>query len=379
MNPKQSTIHRPSDLRSLLFMLAIVVIFSSACGQSRAPAENSMQLSRKLVLETSRHDIREIHYGNCHPSPGNEIVIAGYQGASLISRDYRELAHVEFDERLARLDVVDMSGDGTCEFLDRGMGWHSTGLLDHEGKLAWSLEDEMGIHDIAAGDLDDDGFLDLVVAETGGLRRHDHTGRLVWEIPTSLIHRVGIVDIDYDGRNEIVHDADSDHIHLRDKHGILREEIQFREVSTLDFSIIEPGPPFPPHLIIGAFSSERWLATFDGWVRGRLEVPDAVDDVWSTEVWSTMVRFQPGTPFAVALLFSKRDMGTPAILQLYDGDGDVVFRAEHDRSCWALAKVPGDRRREERLLVGCGTQLWEYSLDVDSRADGEQPAGEAGH
>ncbi len=341
-------------------ILAAAVIVTLACSPAPELAENLMKLSKRLVWETSLHTIREIHYGDCHPSPGREIIIVGYDGALLSSRDDRELASVEFATGLARPEVVDMTGDGRCEFLDRGMGWHSSGLLDHAGEVAWSLADESGIEDIAAGDLDDDGLLDLVFAmnRDDGLRRYDHTGRLVWQVPVTVSNRVAIVDVDGDGRKEIVHNDNSDHIRVRDEHGNLVWETRVRRLPTVDFSIVEVGAPLlRPHLFFGFFSKESWITDFDGTPKRRFAGPLGID------VRPAMVRFTPGAPISVALLFSEMHMRSPAVLQVYDEDDDVVFRAEHERACWAIATVPRAQGPGERLLVGCGHQVWEYSLE----------------
>lgn len=119
----------------------------------------------------------------------------------------REIAAVRFDAYVSRPEVVDVDGDGRCEFLDRGSGWQSAGLLGSDGEVLWSLDSVTGVDDIAAGDLDGDGILEFVVGWNGadGLWRHDSRGRVLWRTPDDNVWSVAIVDVDGDGRQEIVH------------------------------------------------------------------------------------------------------------------------------------------------------------------------------
>ncbi len=347
--------------KPIFWLLAVAVMAALSCGRSPEIAEDLIKLSKRLVLETSAlHTIRKIHVGDCHPSPGTEIVIVGYRGALLIGPDDRELATVEFASGLPRPEVVDVTGDGRCEFYDRGWGWLSTGLLDHDGEVSWSLTDEDGLDDVAAGDLDNDGIVDFVIGMNGrgGLRRHDHTGRLVWRVPDSNVDNVEIVDIDGDGRREIVHNNARRQIRVRDEHGKIVKETTFQGRSVTNFSIVELGTPARPHLFFGYLSEQAWIADFDGSPKRRFSGPQ------SSQTWPATVQFQEDGPVFIALLF--RGMGSsmrdPAILQVYDEDDNVVFREEYDGACGAIAAVPRSRRSGERLWVACAGQVWEYSI-----------------
>jgi len=70
------------------------------------------------------------------PADGGMMVV-GSRGALFLDAWGAVVSSVVFDARVDHVDVVDVEGDGVCEFMNRGSWAIPASLIDHEGKELW--------------------------------------------------------------------------------------------------------------------------------------------------------------------------------------------------------------------------------------------------
>jgi hypothetical protein len=146
------------------------------------------------------------------PTSEAALGVAGLQGAVFLKDDHSVVSRVTFDvpdrhSSPTRIQFVATKTKGVWEFLDRGgHGWSDASLYGKDGHLLWAYGGMPGVDDMAAGDLDGDGQPEFVVGfnGAGGLRCLDDTAHEQWRKMGGNIWHVEIVDMDGDGKPEII-------------------------------------------------------------------------------------------------------------------------------------------------------------------------------
>ena len=111
-------------------------------------------LSRNQFVTTGPGSIQDIAIGELDSHPGIDVVIAGRYGVMVFDRNGVKQSQVQYDfetekikvlgtetesrrTMLGNLQIIDIEGDGTCEYLARG-SLNGAAVFDHTGKRLWS-------------------------------------------------------------------------------------------------------------------------------------------------------------------------------------------------------------------------------------------------
>jgi len=287
--------------------------------------------------------------------PGSDsqpaLAVAGDYGAAYFSGKGVFLSAVKFERKGFRMVPVDLKGDRNHAFMNRGGDGQQVGLFDSEGRVAWryGLGVDPAPNNMAAGDLDGDDRPEFAVGMNGegGIRLLNQQGKEKWKQPDINVWHMEILDVDGDGKNEIVHSNVSGQVRIRDGDGKLLREI-------------------PAKTFVAAFSVCRWPDANGGWAllnNNQLEGIQLMDfagnaltkffpPVKGRRVYGTPVRLSASEKPYFALLVCDCVPRNDTRLFLYDADGEIVFDKRLLTPRASLLTVPGDTPETEKLLVG---------------------------
>jgi hypothetical protein len=294
-------------------------------------------------------------------SPGGktrEIILAGTQGALIVGPD-RSSRFVHFEDRQDHVDHIRLDRQGTSGFMNRG-AWCSDALvMDESGHILWRCSArEIGIDDMASGDVNGDGNPEYAVGFNGGggVRLLDTNGRQLWGEPDANVWHVEFVDVDGDGHQEIVHSNAGGEITVRDSRGRIvsksRPPCYFSE-----FSLILWPDASSPERLLQAHNDTIWILDAAATPLARFSAP-ASGSLGGAR--GTLVAFQGGTSvLATAIDFSNWDR---SILYLHDLSGKLLYQEVLPESCRSLAVMPAEGSKVESLLVGCAGKVFEYRM-----------------
>lgn len=311
-------------------------------------------------------------------SPGagpEQILVAGPYGAFTTGQFPGEGHIVTFadpgDESIAwDVQVIDLDGDGTNEFVNRGGNWHPVSAWASDGRLLWRQGLEWGVNQMAPGDLDGDDHPDFVIGMSGrgGLRRIDAEGRQLWRVPGSNIWDVELVDLDGDGRDEIVHSCCRG-ISIRRADGSLLREVTL-DPSPSSFEIVA----WLDLRIVYARKDRLWLARPDG--SGSTSYSIGFDPE-ENDLRARVFAADRGRT-ALAVLIDSR-IHDRSVLNLYDTDGSLFHQEVLPWSCPELEVLETGDPDGDVLLLGCNgwlvlhgpyLPLWHRSIGFIEAAKG---------
>jgi tetratricopeptide (TPR) repeat protein len=259
----------------------------------------------------------------------------------------------------ADLEPVDGAAAGAIAYVGRGGNASPVGTYDAAGAILWRSPGNA--NRLAAGDLDADGALDLVVGATGrrGLERLDAAGARVWSARENDVRSVELADLDGDGTLEILHGHAAGDLVVRSAGGALRERRETAE--PLGRFTLEPGG----RALV--FAGESGIHRLD-LANGADRVFPTIHPVRAADVRGASARLAPDTEPVHVFLADFRT-AERSFLALYDASGALLHETVLDAPCGALSVVSSDAEGDV-LAVGCRgrVELFGRAIPLQRRA-----------
>lgn len=352
--------------------LPVIFLFSLASCSSNIPEgwEPRVVKGEKLIKSSTFYknpklgiiaDIREVEFRS--KPVGKRIVIVGEKGAVFLDRSGNTQESISFSIKGGRIVPVDINYDGTWEYVNRGGGWQPVSLYDNKGQILWSYEPSDSPNDMAVGDIDEDGKLDFVVGCNGGggIQLLDQEGNVKWRQKDSNVWHVEMLDINGDGKLEIVHSNAKGLIKYRDVNGNVIGSINtlkyFSYFSLCKWPTIEGSSHF-----LVSFDEKIWLLDMDGKVNIQLDAPWAVDNYAA----GTLVRFDKHADPFFAVMVEVRATWKRSILYIYDSSKKLIYQEILPVATASVYTLSSDSSGRDTLLVAGEGVVWQYELNEKS-------------
>lgn len=395
--PLRSSKEIPAELEE-----ARVILGADLLSRSQFVRTNQLDSWRDIrdpaKLKGSLDSIEDIALGELDGNPGLDIGIAGRFGALLFDRqgNVKERNLYEFERKMVKLgpiesetekgmlgdmQIVDIEGDGVCEYLGRG-SIHGGAVFNHQGKVLWSYgdftEEKTAIDNLTVGDVDGDGVAEFV-ASWEAIEVFDRHGTKRWAQEDEFSGQVEVVDVDGDGRNEILNQSGHGMM-IRDSEGQVIKKVEM-PIYIGRFTLCENHHEKKPPQILTVDSGSVWLIDFDGQTTAKFDAPlshlvkptpRVIDmpgmsepvtitdeDVYKAEgVWVKLIKEQPAY-LAIIAQFVVMDR---SIFYVYDAQGKLVYQEILPEQCSSIAVLPSeDESRQPSLLVGGEETIWRYA------------------
>ena len=340
--------------------------------------------------------IEDISIGELDSHPGTDVAIAGRVGAVIVDRNGVKRSQVlyEFEldtskkgifsspslrTMLGDVQVIDIEGDGKCEYLARG-SLDGAAVFSNEGKRLWSYgaftDEKTSIDDLAAGDINGDGVSEFI-AGWNGLELFDRHGNKGWAQPwEGSLFQIEVVDVDGDRKNEILH-SNGRRMIIRDGQGQIIKEVEMPFYFSHFHLCAMPGQEGPSH-ILALEDDHVWLTDFNGKVVHKFAAPLSrfsnprkasegdLDEIGLGEtsvykakgVW---VRLKEAKPAFLAVVTRFAAIHR-SVLYIYSEEGRLVYQEVMPERCSSIAVLSHeDGRNAQELLIGGTETVWRYN------------------
>jgi len=357
-------------------------------------------LSRTVFFETGLFkpnkdigDISDVRVGEFDSHPGLDVVVAADYGAIVFDRDgvNQGLTIFRFptvnenlgpftsehtDRLMGQRLVVDLEGDGVCEYIANG-STEGAAVFDHQGKLLWTYgkftKERTSIDNLTIGDLDGDGVAELVVS-WNGIEVFDKSGKRKSQVTEEYgDDQIEVVDTDWDGKNEIVSLTNT--LKIRNAAGQVTKEVDMPGYFGHFDLCNMPGTQEPVMLTV--YESQLLLIDFKGDTVAKFKAPlsEFDDTVYkapdgsesrgtsvykSRGLWIKLANDRPEY-LAVINEFAAIDR---SVLDVYTPTGQLVYQEVLPEQCQSIAVLPpADASGVQELLVGGANTVWRYRLN----------------
>lgn len=319
-------------------------------------------------------EITEILVGWPADREGAALTVVGNRGAHFLDSSGVLKKQVRFSKDIfCPVEVTKLDASGEYGFLTRDESWAVGAILfDKQGQERWSYPGGVlkGVDDSVGGGFDGKGNLQVVIGFNGrgGVVLVDGEGKKVWQKPDTNVWHVETLDINEDGRIEILHSNAGGQLLVRDAGGEIVAHY------------------LPDHYVCN-FALTRWGAesqarhilipsqeTGDGCCKPVILVLDAegktvthfdspLGDLMD-QTHGTPVHFPKDASYYAVL--QNNGPLKRSILLLYDAVGKIAYQEILADSCFGIAAMP--EKAGDRLLVGCSGNILEYSPITDGNA-----------
>lgn len=339
------------------------------------------ELFSKTVLneEVFISNITDIRIRPKTPISEGEIIMAGSIGAVFLDLDDPSVvnSYVYFEDDADFVEVIDIEGDGVEEFMGRGCWCKPPIVIDSAGDTMWKYE-RAGekVVDMVAADMDGDGELEFVSAlRDGGIRIIDRNDKKIFKKKTSPVRHVEVVDVDSDGRLDIIFTTIGGQVMVVDSLGNWLSTVKDTEASALRDSTDSPSikedefkvRDFTLVVRSGADGKGSIISADEGVVRfhdlfGKVLKEVSVERAYgSTDIRG--VGFESvGENAYVAVLLVYTGV-EKSVLLVFDEDFSLVYEEVLEGLYYAIAKEPArGSGGVETLLIGGKGGLIRYAI-----------------
>jgi hypothetical protein len=261
------------------------------------------------------------------------------------------------------MNIVDINCDNVPEYMDRGAWVNPASLMDESGKVLWMVPDGFDTDDMAMGDVNGDEQPEFVVGYNGGtgVRLLDVSGKEIWKLPSGNVWHVDMVDINGDGKDEIIHSGQGLNILDGQSKVIFQQPNPKKDQEGIYFSHFDvvnwPDSSSTPHIIQNG-EGMIWIVNLDGSIAKKLDAPERAR---VGETFATLVRLNPSQPEYLAVLVDY-NIWDVAVLYVYDNTGKLLYDEVFPSSAPALTAAKLGDDDTETLLVGSGATVWMYVM-----------------
>ncbi len=316
---------------------------------------------RELLVEyVPTGTVTDIAFADLDSDGVPEIGIAGNSGAVLLDQHYNVKFSVSFKSRPKHVDIIDVEGDGNCEFINTGHWGSNPRLFDHDGSTRWSYGGAMpGVDDMCSGDIDGDGELEFVVGFNGrgGVHLLQADGKRQWKKPDGNVWHVEMVDTDGNGSLEILHSNARGEMKIRDAEGNVLSST--RPPGFLArFSLCNWPDKTGPQRVLHLDGDKLTVLNFDANVVAKLQAT-ALEGAVTLAATPVRLKKNEREYFAAIAGVYVNDQAT---LWVYDANKKLIYEETIPEHCAAIAALDLDDSGTDAILVGGQGRIYEYTL-----------------
>ncbi len=361
----------PRNVSFALFALLILLSLSGVGTGLKKVAEHEhyhapgVSLGKDLLDKEqflSNDKLAEIESITKDNSDGTErLIIIGETGALYAKLNAEPEAFIPFDKRVGETIPVDIDGNGTLAFMNRGGGWQPVSLLDAHGITLWLYPSENSLigaaNSMAAGDFNKDGKLEFVVGmnASGGLHVLDVKGKEIWKKAAGNVFSVEVMDKGPNGTPVILHSDAGEGIVVRNTDG---EKIKtIKNCGDGPFSFL--GQP--------ATGSRPIIACDNGGLR-LVDLNDNIIKKFSLHgdghaPQGTLIYFNgSNNPPSYAFVRTVQATGRRSDLTIFDNNGTLIYHEKIEASYLAISRLLENGKGADALLVGENSRVWLYRM-----------------
>lgn len=372
-----------------LGVLALVAFWGLRQLISRSGADIPTELKEPKVIvgsnlvnkgvfleDTALGEISSIAYGHLRSGSGSVIAVVGQTGAIFLNEQADPIETVSFepeatsafgdttggDKRYGKIQIVDVDGDGSCEFLVRN-SFRRAELIDHFGRTVWTYgegyQGDSWLGDMAAGDSNGDRRMEYFALDLKGEGVVALDGQLlpIWRQRAVRGGHIEVVDAQNNGKLDIVYDDHSQLVLLDSSSGrIISQNETGHYIGP--FSLVRWPTTSGREYVLHKIGDRIILIDFAGKTVAEYRAPlsPRLLDVYGTTV---KLRSSEASCFAAVAVDSSMKR---SVLYIYDSAGELIYQELLAQICSSIAAFPLGESGTEALLLGGEGRVLQYDM-----------------